>query len=406
MACGLVHRRAWWCWTPRWKQLRRAKTTLSKGSGRMRRRRCIGPTMACKWLWSNAGGCLTPTPDFFCSSREELIYCVTRDLPFGLQTRNASLQLTTMPRSVSYSMASLDMYLYESSRGRSVVRRSLVPWGNFPERTNPLRGSGWRAPWSFLLRTHLASTEIRPHLVVEQFRCRWYVRAIWTPETGKTWKLWRLCEGMTVLRCDAKKLIKPSLKSAFVYVQSCPGEWGLWPWFGLSHHWQKEKESSFSPWHVRHSTRARGTVPGQGPSAAPRSGRKAWKPAFFQHDVQGSVQMTQGLNEHRRNETESEMSWSEKREEQSDSFREIPCGRLIQREIDLYRSHSPVCQPERHASFFMVSSKNNWWSSPRTATQQERTVASWSEGNDASNSGTNTRRPPRTIGGEAIRLLP
>jgi len=53
----------------------------------------------------------------------------------------------------------------------------------------------------------------------------------------------------------------------------------------LPHHWQKEKETSFSPWHVGHSTRARGTVPGRGPYAAPRGGRKAWKPASFSEEV-------------------------------------------------------------------------------------------------------------------------
>jgi len=44
--------------------------------------------------------------------------------------------------------------------------------------------------------------------------------------------MWRLYGGTTVLCCDAKILIESSLKSAFVYVQSFPEEWGLRPWFG------------------------------------------------------------------------------------------------------------------------------------------------------------------------------
>ena len=49
-------------------------------------------TMVCKWLGNTAGACLTATPALFCSSRVNVMYCVTKLLLIGLPIRRASLQ--------------------------------------------------------------------------------------------------------------------------------------------------------------------------------------------------------------------------------------------------------------------------------------------------------------------------
>ena len=127
-------------------------------------------------------------------------------------------------------------------------------------------------------------------------------------------------KGRRFLHCDTQTLFEPILKSASVRMQNCPGARGSGRELWLPHHWQKEKETLFSPRHVRQSTRARDTVIWT---------RSLCSSSRWPVSMEASVQMAQSLSEHGRNDTKLDMTWSGKCEERSDSFFKISCGCLI-----------------------------------------------------------------------------